>query len=209
MRIDMQIALGLDVQVNNSGADTPESTTQSETSMAVLGNTICAGYNDSGTNRYSGLARSDDLGATWTDLGEIGQRGDPVIAVHEDSGTFYYAEIATLGGNPAIGVAVSTDDCMSFGAPVDASPVSSGLVATTLNDKPWIAVDNTGGANDGNVYVCWTRFATTGSELPPLYGCIADAMINTLSSERDVSSSRRSSPQPITEVDSPTRQVAH
>lgn len=159
------LAPGTDVQVNDSTTDTPERTTQSETSMAVLGTTICAGYNDSGTNRYSGLARSTDLGATWTDLGEIGQRGDPVIAVHDASGTFYYAEIATLGGNPAIGVAVSSDDCVSFGTPVDASPVSSGLAATTLNDKPWIAVDNNGGANDGNVYVCWTRFFSGGSEL--------------------------------------------
>lgn len=157
---------GADVQVNNSGADTPEATTQSETSMAVRGNTICAGYNDSGANRYSGLARSTDLGATWTDLGEIGQSGDPVIAVHEDSGTFYYAEIATIGGNPAIGVAISDDDCQSFGAAVDASPVASGIGNTTLNDKPWIAVDNTGGANDGNIYVCWTRFGDpAGSEL--------------------------------------------
>jgi VCBS repeat-containing protein len=157
---------GLDVQVNNSGADTPESTTQSETSMAVRGNTICAGYNDSGANRYSGLARSTDLGATWTDLGEIGQFGDPVIAVHDASGAFYYAEIATIGDNPAIGVAVSNDDCQTFGAAVDASPVASGIANTTLNDKPWIAVDNTGGANDGNIYVCWTRFGDpAGSEL--------------------------------------------
>ena len=156
---------GVDIQVNDSTADTPESTTQSETSMAVLGNTICAGYNDSGANRYSGLARSTDLGATWTDQGEIGQRGDPVIAVHNDSGAFYYAEIATIGGNPAIGVAVSSDDCASFGAPVDASPGASAIGSTTLNDKPWIAVDNNGGANDGNIYVCWTRFFSSGSEL--------------------------------------------
>jgi len=156
---------GLDIQVNDPTLDTGESTTQSETSMAVLGNTICAGYNDSGTNRYSGLARSTDLGATWTDLGEIGQRGDPVIAVHEASGAFYYAEIATIGGNPAIGVAISDDDCASFGAPVDASPGASAIVTTTLNDKPWIAVDNNGGANDGNIYVCWTRFDPAGSEL--------------------------------------------
>jgi hypothetical protein len=159
---------GADVQVNDPATDTPESTTQSETSMAVLGNTICAGYNDSGANRYSGYARSTDGGATWTDLGEIGNFGDPVIAVHDASGTFYYAEIATIGGNPAIGVAASTDDCQTFAAPVDASPGASAIGTTTLNDKPWIAVDNTGGANDGNIYVCWTRFDTSlsnGSEL--------------------------------------------
>ena len=46
-----ELVFGSDVQVNDSGADTPEATTQSETSMAVLGNTICAGYNDSGANR--------------------------------------------------------------------------------------------------------------------------------------------------------------
>ena len=39
---------GLDIQVNDSSLDTAESTTQSETSMAVLGNTICAGYNEIG-----------------------------------------------------------------------------------------------------------------------------------------------------------------
>lgn len=157
---------GVDVTVNNPADDTPENTTQSETSLAVLGNTICAGYNNSGPGGLSGLSRSPDLGATWTDLGGIGQFGDPVLAAHEATGTFYYAEIATIGGDPAIGVARSTDDCLTFGAPIDAGPGASAIPTTTLNDKPWIAVDNTGGANDGDVYVCWTRFDSTGeSEL--------------------------------------------
>ena len=150
--------LGADVQVNTSATGTTERTTQSETTLAVRGNTICAGYNNSGTGGFSGLARSTDLGSTWTDLGGIGQSGDPVIAVNQGTGTFYYAEIATIGGRPAIGVARSTDDCQTFGAPVNASPAASAIGTTTLNDKPWIAVDNTGGAGDGNIYVCWTRF---------------------------------------------------
>jgi hypothetical protein len=107
------------------------------------------------------------LGTTWTDEGDIGQSGDPVLAVSQDTGTFYYAEIATIAGLPAIGVARSTDDCQSFVPAVDASPIASGLANTNLNDKPWIAVDNTKGGRDGNIYVCWTRFFqnNTASEL--------------------------------------------
>src|SRR4029453_11118630 len=63
-----------------------------------------------------------------------------------------------IGGNPGVGGAGANTDCQSFTAPVDASPGASALNNTTLNDKPWIAVDNNGGATDGNVYACWTRF---------------------------------------------------
>ena len=160
---------GVDVQVNNSAGDTPENTTQSETALAVFGNTICAGFNDSGGAGLSGFARSTNLGDTWTDQGSLGagRNGDPVVAVHEATGDFYYANNATIGGNPAIGVQRSTDDCVTFGGQADASAASSVLQAapnvTTLSDKPWIAVDNTGGANDGNIYVCWTRFIDTNN----------------------------------------------
>jgi hypothetical protein len=149
-------APGVDVVVNNPALDTPDSTTQSETALAVAGSIICAGYNDAGAGGYSGFSRSTDLGDTWTDSGGIGGGGDPVIAAHIASGTFYYAHLASIGGVSAIGVAKSTDGCQSFGAAVNATPGSS--AAAHLQDKPWIAVDNTGGANDGNIYVCWTRF---------------------------------------------------
>ena len=129
---------------------------QNETTLAVLGSTICAGYNDSSAGGFSGLSRSPDLGLTWTDQGGIGQSGDPVLTVHQASGVFYYAELASIGGATAIGVARSTDDCTSFPTMADASPATS--TPPDLQDKPWIAVDNTGGARDGHVYVCWTRF---------------------------------------------------
>jgi hypothetical protein len=159
---------GLDIMVNEPDVPRDFGTTQSETTLAVLEDTICAGYNNSRGAGLSGLARSANKGATWTDLGDLGtgESGDPVLAVHEETGTFYYAELATIGGRSAIGVARSTDDCRSFGAPVDASPVASAIPTTFLNDKPWIAVDNTGGASDGDIYVCWTRFDNVGpSEL--------------------------------------------
>ena len=34
--------------------------------------------------------------------------GDPTLAVNQTTGTFFYGENATIGGNPAIGVARST-----------------------------------------------------------------------------------------------------
>jgi len=161
-----------DTQVNSATGDPNDNTTQSETSLAVRGSTICAGFNDSGpTAGISGFARSTNRGQSWTDKGELGaaNNGDPSIAVDQASGTFFYGELATIGGNPAIGVARSTDDCQTFGSPVNASAASSGLKTpgngTTLSDKPSIAVDNTGGANDGNIYVCWTRFIDTSNPL--------------------------------------------
>ncbi|MET0713440.1 MAG: post-COAP-1 domain-containing protein [Mycetocola sp.] len=157
-----------DIQVNATG-ETGNNTTQSETSLAVNGNTICAGFNDSGNPapNFSGFARSTNSGQAWTDQGELGagSGGDPSIAVNNTTGTFYYAENATIGGNAAVGVARSTDNCATFGAEIDASPNSTGVTTvgnrTTFLDKPWITVDNTGGANNGNVYVCFTRFVDT------------------------------------------------
>src|SRR6184192_4328562 len=105
---------GTDVIVNNRATDVPEHTTQSETSLAVRGNTICAGFNDSGPDAgLSGFARSANRGETWTDQGELGANnaGDATLDVNRTTGTFYYGENATIGGNTAIGVARSTDDC--------------------------------------------------------------------------------------------------
>jgi hypothetical protein len=148
-----------DVQVNNSGTDTGNSTTQSETTLAYGNGVLCAGFNDFGPPAgLSGFASSTNMGATWTDQGGLNERGDPVIAYHAASDTFYYASL----GNAQIRVAASTDGCQTFGAAVNASTF---FARTTLADKPWIAVDNTGGATDGNLYICWTRFVDTSN--PP------------------------------------------
>ncbi len=145
---------GVDAVVNDPSMD--PGTTQNETTLAVQGSTICAGYNDLSTGGLSGLSRSPDLGLTWNDTGGIGGSGDPVLAVHEASGTFYYAQIAVIDGDRAIGVARSTDDCQSFPTLAEASLTLPN--PSDLQDKPWMAVDNSGGSRDGDVYVCWTRF---------------------------------------------------
>jgi cysteine-rich repeat protein len=157
---------GLDLIVNDPTLDTPEATTQSEPALAVLGSTICAGYNNTRTgpipNPLSGFARSTDRGSTWTDRGTTGRFrfSDPVLAVHRASRTFYYADIAFRDSATIIGVSRSTDECTTFPALTNASPSSA---SDEMQDKPWMAVDNSGGPHDGNVYVCWTRFGGDNS----------------------------------------------
>ena len=164
--VGMPAPPNLDLFINDPALDRPESTTQSEPSLAVLGSTICAGYNNTRQgplpNPLSGFARSTDRGSTWTDRGATGRFrfSDPVLAVHRASRTFYYADIALTGLAINISVSRSTNDCTSFPTLVNASPSST---EDEMQDKPWMAVDNTGGPYDGNVYVCWTRFGGDGS----------------------------------------------
>ena len=59
---------GANVRVNDPALDTPDRTTQSETSLAVLSGTVCAGYNNTAgvPSSVSGFSRSSDGGMTWT-----------------------------------------------------------------------------------------------------------------------------------------------
>lgn len=158
--------------VNDPTADIPDSTTQSETAIAVYGSTVIVGYNDSGeflpltpgVSSYNGYARSVDAGATFTDLGKLlpvpggFNLGHPDIAV-DSSGNFYYSMMAldaTL--RSMIGVAKSTNGGLTFGPPVDASP---GTSRESFQVNAHIAVDN-GGPFDSNIYVSWSEFSLAG-----------------------------------------------
>ena len=100
-----------------------------------------------------------------------------------------------------------------FGTAVNASTV---FATTTLADKPWIDVDNTGGGTDGNLYICWTRFIDTDadgqantSELRTARstdGGTTWTMLATNNTTRDASSELPSFYSPSSNVDStPTR----
>ncbi|MEP6601430.1 MAG: hypothetical protein ABJB49_06410, partial [Nitrospirota bacterium] len=151
--------------VNNPAADGTAQDTQSETTL-VLGaaGTIISSFNDSGSNTsgsfFTGIARSTNLGDTWTDQGTlpaggVGDAGDPVLARNNTTGTII---LATLGFNSAASLPIyrSTNDGISYFAQVD------GDGGGTSNDKEWLACDNFAGAGQGNFYMFYRDFGGGG-----------------------------------------------
>ncbi len=179
-----QVALGIplaNLRVNNPSADTPDQTTQSETTIAVSGSNVVVGWNDSGavvaTGNFTGFGRSTTAGASFTDNGTFPgpaggtHSGDPAL-VADAAGNFYFATLATDGaGRSIIGVGKSTDGGATFGTQVDASP---GTSAANFQDKEFIDVDRTGGMFDGNVYVSWTEFFAGFTATRILFSVSAD-----------------------------------
>ncbi len=146
---------------NNNGSTGAAFFTQSETSLVAFGNTIVAGFNDSGsfagnTNHFTGWSRSTDGGAAWTDGGALpasaaGDAGDPVLARDNTSGRIYFATLGFTNSN-VIQVFRSTDNGATWLAPVNGTPGGS------TEDKEWITVDNFPGVGQGNVYLIARNF---------------------------------------------------
>jgi hypothetical protein len=149
---------------NNNGATGTSRFTQSETTLVAFGNTIIAGFNDSGSfasgAHFTGWSRSTDGGVTWTDGGllptsAIGDAGDPVLARDNTTGRIYFSTLG-FSGAETIQVFRSTDNGVSWLAPVNGTPGGSD------EDKQWITVDNFPGAGNGNVYLVSRRFGGPG-----------------------------------------------
>jgi hypothetical protein len=141
-----------------------------------IGATPCSAVGDG----YSGTYFSNDGGATWccaskldgSNLGTLipgvehlvgGQYdagGDPSVAF-DSRGHVYYAGLGFDRTAPGSTVAVNkgTFDAggnLTWGAPVF---INQTTASSTLNDKPWIAVDShTASPFRDRVYVTWTRF---------------------------------------------------
>ncbi len=155
--------------VNNPSVDSGDVTTQSESSLARSGSVVVVGYNDSGgfaaTGSFTGYAYSQDDGASFVDAGVLApvaggnNIGDPSVVAW--NGVFFFATLATdAAGTSFIGVSrsVSISPSVTFAAPV----LIPGLDPGGFQDKELIAVDTTGSAFDGHVYVVWTEFTTAG-----------------------------------------------
>lgn len=149
-------------------------------------NIVIAGAQDlrlvaNGKNRWHGYYRSVDWGRTWSVSllpgypGDTSPEGsasplkgsiftsDPVLTA-DRLGNVYYTGIAikpTFPGSTNIVQAVFVARYIDDGATYHSTTLLEGQAFGTNHDKPWIAVDNSGGRYDGNVYLAWD--ATIGN----------------------------------------------
>ena len=139
---------------------------------------------------WQGFAYSLDGGETWTDsivpgypqdtstegmasplFGTHTDAGDPIAAFDND-GNLFVGGISFNRVKPSNGdvyVATYGTNPTPSGYPVDylrtvivGRGTPSSVQGGIFQDKPMLEVDRTGGANDGNVYVCWSRFTGGG-----------------------------------------------
>src|SRR5205809_557554 len=108
-----------------------------------------------------GYFSSFDGGCTWTDGGvlpgfEKNETTSDVSFAFGKHNDVYAAVLYTTGGaqsNSGIAVLTSNDGGKTFGNPVSVFEARANQV---FSDKPWIAVDQTGGPYSGYIYVVWS-----------------------------------------------------
>jgi hypothetical protein len=165
------------VRVNDPSLDQAQvdQTTQSETTIAVSGQHLAIGYNDSqqtllaltAGSDLSGYSYSNDGGASWTDGGDLPNRpgdinfGDPWMT-SSPGGTMYYSTLMfdALQGL-LVGVSRSTDGGRTWSTPVSVSP-KVGPRGFEFDDKPAITSGPGPGGNGNVLYDTWDGFSCSG-----------------------------------------------
>ncbi len=183
--------------------ETPPDRQQVETTIAVdprNPNILVAGAQDlrlvaSGEHRWHGYYRSIDGGLTWVSSllpgfpGDTSPQGiasplhksnttsDPVVAF-DTMGDVFYAGLVfnttcpsvctsgTQSGNLAFVAKYTNDGATYSGTTLIKGPI--------IADKPWIAVDNTGGTYNGKVYLVFDANLTTTSPFGTLLTSSSD-----------------------------------
>lgn len=160
-------------RANDPTGDTGVNSGQSETSIVAWGNKAIAAWNDGEgfvtPGAGQGYATSVDGGITWVDRGNfpIGAlsgwewSSDPVLAVNEKSGAFYFTALFDANAFATSGLGIikgrmNNDGSMSWSTPVAVRTVAA---STDFIDKQWVVADST----SGKVYMSYTRFPATGS----------------------------------------------
>lgn len=163
-------------RANNPNGDTggpTGSVGQSETSIVAWGNKVIAAWNDgegfTTPGAGQGYATSIDGGINWVDRGNfpVGPNpnfdwtSDPVLAVNEKTGAFYYTGLfdADLGATSGVGIIkgrMNNDGSMSWNTPVSIRTVATN---TDFIDKQWVVADSA----SGKLYLSYSRFPAAGS----------------------------------------------
>ena len=142
---------------------------QNETSVAINPanpNHILGGCNDyRGEDTSGGYYVSFDGGRTWQDdilpgLDEFDAAGNPSVVISRE-GEAWFCGIHFNRDNDYGGIFVShsEDGGLNWDDPSYLIVHRDGH-NPPFEDKPYIAIDNTGGDYDGRLYVSWTRFGT-------------------------------------------------
>ena len=163
-------------RVNNPTGDAVDAG-QAEQSIAMLGNFGLDAWNDGqgfvAGPHTQGVAYTTDGGASWVDVGDppvAGATGgsigawvsDPVVAVNEKTGKFYYCGLIDGVGATTNGIAVVPatfpGGVFTWGTP---HVVLLGSNATDFYDKEWMVADSL----NGNLYLTYTRFVVGGNSI--------------------------------------------
>lgn len=167
-------AAGLEnVRVNDPRKDghQPDQTTQSETTIAVTGNSVVVGFNDSqqallfptAGASLSGFATSTNGGETFVDGGALPNAGgcinggDPWLTA-DRAGAVYYSNLVSCASGGFVGVSKSKDGGRSFGPPTVIVPAS--VPSFFFADKPALTVGpDPVTASQDNLYDAWDDFS--------------------------------------------------
>ncbi len=138
---------------------------QSEVTIAIDpsdSNHLISAWNDFRSNLFEpGYAFSTNGGNNWSDNilpnhGSYNYGFDPSLAI-DNNGNVFYCYIGSSGSLGPVFVSKTTNDGSSWSH----TQVSS---SNSDQDKPLMAVDNTGSTYDGRIYVSWTDFSA-GSKI--------------------------------------------
>ena len=162
-RLSRATAGGLvtNVRANNPSLPTidPSGATQSEVSIAAHGDNVLVAFNDGGGSSYQGYSWSTNGGQSFTDGGSpptvpnYSWASDPLTAINENTGEFWYAGLNDGSGRNGIAVVSATfsGGSIQWGTPHMVRAVNNGL---QLLDKEWMAVDPA----SGRLYMVYTAF---------------------------------------------------
>jgi hypothetical protein len=177
--------------VNNRAGDFAQSA-QSENGFAAFGDLMVTAWNDGQSiSAQQGWAISADGGQTWIDQGGLPTNApgvtnfhwtsDPVLAVNDKTGAFYFAALCDFnsGGIGSSGVGVVKG---RWNGPIFTwnAPSITRVLPDAEPDKEWIVADST----TNRVFVSYTRFPATGSVIDFQW---ADSNATTWSPARQIS----------------------